>query len=257
MKPAKFNFNSFWFKLFVLLLVLLGLKAFGRLSPVNLLLSLGLWLIFGFLLPWMRLAFNRKIKSRGLPGNYYAFALVVILLVVGLGEIAYGKIADRQLFIYFLMLYITIANVFFIYEQIAESSFQRITTTQAIDKIIVAAVSGVVMFAFAYTELYRLDPQGFQVSRIEANWPGQWVAFMYFSVSTFSTAGFGDIYPVTTVGRLMVCTEIAFATTIVVYVFSFFSRLQEAFKNRALKEENEEPAASGGDSPLPGGDKSA
>jgi len=214
-------------------ILLLILMAFNRLSPVNTLLVTGLWLIFAFLVPGMRKVFYRKLKAHNVTRHSFFSSGLATLIIIVLGEFKGIRMEDRTLFIYFVCLYAVIAILFFIFEKIAESSLLEIPTGSAIANIITASICGVLVFAVTYTEIYRLYPESFSVSRVDANWPGQFVAFVYFSITTFSTVGYGDIYPQTVVGRILVCTEILFATTILVYVFSLFGKLQEAFRAKA------------------------
>lgn len=53
-----------------------------------------------------------------------------------------------------------------------------------------------------YTVLHRLDATSFS-GRVEGP-----VDCFYFSVVTFATVGYGDIYPVTPIARLLTLSEI-------------------------------------------------
>jgi len=70
---------------------------------------------------------------------------------------------------------------------------------------------------FDFASAYRLIYSGTHSSFNEAMGP---VASIYFSVSTWTTTGFGDIHPNTSVARLIVSTELVFAVVTVLTVLT-------------------------------------
>lgn len=62
------------------------------------------------------------------------------------------------------------------------------------------------LFAFVYQILYFSDPSLFTPDHISSEWPG--LSFIYYSVVTFTTLGFGDIVPNSGWIQLIVMVEV-------------------------------------------------
>ncbi|MCL6480033.1 MAG: potassium channel family protein [Peptococcaceae bacterium] len=74
----------------------------------------------------------------------------------------------------------------------------------ALKKAIIVALSTPVIYAFLYRLLVCTDPRSFYGISSEDGF----IDFLYFSVTSFTTTGYGDIYPLTIVGKLLVFSEI-------------------------------------------------
>ncbi len=74
---------------------------------------------------------------------------------------------------------------------------------RAVEAIAFALPMLIVVFAFTYLTISRADPQSFSepLGRVDA---------MYFTVSTLSTVGLGDITPVTPGARIVVTFQMLF-----------------------------------------------
>lgn len=74
---------------------------------------------------------------------------------------------------------------------------------RAVETVALALPTLVIIFAFTYLTISRADPQSFSesLSRVDA---------MYFTVSTVSTVGLGDITPVSAGARIVVTFQMLF-----------------------------------------------
>lgn len=88
--------------------------------------------------------------------------------------------------------------------------------------------AGIVSFAADYTCLYQVDSGSF--SGMNSH-PGPYLhdlgQFMYFSLITFATIGFGDIVPVTGVARAVVMLEVGLSFFIVVFAVSNIKQINQ------------------------------
>ncbi|MDQ0196726.1 ion channel [Paenibacillus wynnii] len=79
-------------------------------------------------------------------------------------------------------------------------------------------------FTVVYTSIYKLFGQtSFQGEGIGQDLLSQFITFLYFSVATFTTVGFGDIAPVDNTSRLVVIMQISFRFITVAYALSMLS----------------------------------
>lgn len=92
-----------------------------------------------------------------------------------------------------------------------------------------------VYFALMYTLLEIGRPSSFESVNTE-DYFSRAVDFLYFSITTFSTVGFGDITPQTEWAKLMVSSEILIAFCMLVIAVNFFRGGKEEVK----KEEEEQ-----------------
>jgi voltage-gated potassium channel len=56
------------------------------------------------------------------------------------------------------------------------------------------------------------------------------MSFIYFSIITFLTVGYGDIIPLTNFSRLLVCIEVIFGFILIIYGISSFSLMYQSYK---------------------------
>lgn len=82
----------------------------------------------------------------------------------------------------------------------------------------------ILYYAAVYTWLYRLDSKSFSVKVDKRNPIDVLVAFIYFSITTFATAG-GDISPQTITARILVSLQVLFFIYIFTMGMVFFASL--------------------------------
>ena len=90
----------------------------------------------------------------------------------------------------------------------------------------------IVMFANLYLSIYIHDRTSFSFNEIkknadfiDSNFFKIGLDFIYFSMITFATVGYGDIVPVSSCARLYVMFEIFFSYSIfVIYISLFFNK---------------------------------
>lgn len=81
--------------------------------------------------------------------------------------------------------------------------------------------SPVLFFTVVYTSIYKLFGQSsFQGKGLGEDLLSQFITFLYFSVATFTTVGYGDIAPIDNTSRLVVVMQICFSFITVAYALS-------------------------------------
>lgn len=160
----------------------------------------------------------------GLFIAYLGITILCWIIATIIGEILVSKI----ILVLFSILYL---NNFIIYafEMIAKVSAKNILYGKAVFNIFKIIIYGIIFFAINYFYIYILDANSF-TGVIGDDFITQIISFLYFSIVTFSTIGFGDILAVSNLARFYVILEGLFSLVIVLLVFSSFSGLIDSFK---------------------------
>lgn len=96
-------------------------------------------------------------------------------------------------------------------------------------------------FAWLYFNMAKVDPGAFAYN---VDKPVVYSRYLYFSVISFTTIGYGDITPVSTAARFLVCTEamigaivnVIFIAILFVYISNFQAFIKELKKEEAAIE---------------------
>lgn len=84
----------------------------------------------------------------------------------------------------------------------------------------------VLSFAFDYQALYMTDINSFKTSITEnSSFFRQFFEFLYFSLITFSSVGFGDIVPVFVSGKIIVMLEVFLSFFVLVFGIANINRI--------------------------------
>lgn len=84
----------------------------------------------------------------------------------------------------------------------------------------------VLSFSADYQALYVLNSENFKFATLpSSSFSLQFFEFLYFSLITFSTVGFGDIVPLTIAGKLLVMLEIFLSFLVLVFGIANINRI--------------------------------
>ncbi|QHI36563.1 hypothetical protein IMCC3317_19260 [Kordia antarctica] len=84
----------------------------------------------------------------------------------------------------------------------------------------------VLSFSFDYHALYITDFDSFKTSLIENDsFFRQFFEFLYFSLITFSSVGFGDIVPISVPGKIIVMLEVFLSFFVLVFGIANINRI--------------------------------
>lgn len=80
----------------------------------------------------------------------------------------------------------------------------------------------ILYYAAVYNWVYRMNPKSF-TGDIDGNTLNEIVTFIYFSITTFATAGMGDMAPVTKTAKILVSLQVLFFVFIFTMGIVFFA----------------------------------
>lgn len=85
-----------------------------------------------------------------------------------------------------------------------------------------AITISILYYAVIYNRVYILNPKSF-TGEIDGNLVNELITFIYFSITTFATAGMGDMAPVTNTAKILVSLQVLFFVFIFTMGIVFFS----------------------------------
>tara|TARA_R110001592_G_scaffold153736_1_gene382474 strand:+ start:198 stop:758 length:561 start_codon:yes stop_codon:yes gene_type:complete len=147
------------------------------------------------------------------------------------------------LFYFYAMFFIDHKNHLIIYVIILFAVFKTITlsynTIKQLSRIVKKCHSfnqllwifglliGLSIFSFAtdYTCLFMFNNQSFIGTSFGKNYFSELFQFFYFSLTTFSTLGYGDISPASNPARFLVILEVFLSFLIIVFAVSNISKI--------------------------------
>lgn len=124
-------------------------------------------------------------------------------------------------------------TIFFVAEMfrhIARTAHHEISQQKIFGMIGLYAFLFVVSFAFDAWILFEVDPLSIAGITHSEGAVHRLADMLYYSVSTFTTAGFGDLLPVSRTARLLASAELMLSFFLTVLVIANFSNLREHFK---------------------------
>lgn len=174
------------------------------------------------------------------PILIYALISVEDLLnLIDLGTIVPGNRGLRGLILIFVLASV-LFYILFIFHEIKDSNSKEVRLQQTLVRISIAAFTCIIFFTVVYTSIYKLFGQSsFQGEGIGQDLLSQLITFLYFSVATFTTVGYGDVAPIDNTSRLVVVMQICFSFITVAYALSMLGLFRKILGPGTTEEEIE------------------
>lgn len=187
--------------------------------------SIGMFLVI-YLLHYV----DKKIRVKTI-----VFSPVLITLMIGIMNKVgsntmveiFGEGIEFVIFLYSFIVFIF--YILFLFEKLAQSP-ENNDTTSVVLRIGTMILSCCIYFALIYLMLYRLSGQHSFSGGIGEDFISQFISFIYFSIVTFMTVGFGDISPVTSITKLIVIFQIIMGYITMIFTIYSFAVLKERSK---------------------------
>lgn len=169
----------------------------------------------------------------------YKFLLVILLGIAGFNigrrEIGDDDINTSLLFIYSIIKAIYICRAFLL--RIRKTANDHLKHTDIISFIGFNALLLVLSYGVDYLTLFEIEPQSFIGITTHDKLIPHITAFIYYSITVFSTTGFGDILPKTVAAQILVSSEMMLSWFLTILVIANFGTIRAAFKKNAADEE--------------------
>ncbi|MCC6726353.1 MAG: two pore domain potassium channel family protein [Saprospiraceae bacterium] len=170
---------------------------------------------------------------------FYRKAVWRFVLMIASGVVLffldYNEVAGRSLKLFFLFALAVVKAVYFVYlnlDILRATAGRHFDFTKYLLFFGISVSMMILSFAIDYFCLYRIESTAFANIPADSMPLEQAIAFCYFSLATFSTAGFGDIYPTQAAGRVLVSLELLMFLVTTVLILSNIHPLRESLGQR-------------------------
>ena len=178
---------------------------------------------------------NKRInmQSNGFYNLLFRKTALPISTILGIGllYIVLMSVIDHSSFLFpFMILALAVAKTIVISSTTLKQLSKLIKTCHSVERLLwifglLISVS-ILSFATDYTCLYTFDQSTFKgVPEYSSSYFYNLSLFIYFSVITFSTVGYGDIAPVSEIARMLVMLEIFLSFFIIVFALTNIKRI--------------------------------
>lgn len=170
--------------------------------------------------------------------NKFIKSLVQLTAVIGLAALLYlvdeFTVINKEINHAIILLIATLKTFYFLshnfdrVKEISEGDDNFVVFMKLMSMNIALTV---LSFATDYYSIYHIYPGSFIGLRETASVAFNFAEFIYFSVTTFSTTGLGDIFPNSLAAKYLVCLEVIIAFITIIFLVSNFAHLKEQTKN--------------------------
>lgn len=158
---------------------------------------------------------------------------LVIAAGVGLFLLDYYEIANLAIGEMILLGISLLKSAYFIryvFERIKTTAHRDFLYSEFLSFIATSILLVVVSYAVDFYCLFRIDETAFSGVPLWAKILTEFINFFYYSISVFTTAGFGDIKPNSTTAQILVSTELMIAFFFTILFIANISHIRESFK---------------------------
>lgn len=123
--------------------------------------------------------------------------------------------------------------VYFVFNTIKQTAHKDFFFDKFMSFVVVSILLVIISFSIDYYCLYRIRPEAFSGIIPKANVLTEFISFFYYSISVFTTAGFGDIKPNSTSAQIFVSTELMIAFFFTILVIANITHIRSSFVDKS------------------------
>lgn len=164
--------------------------------------------------------------------------LIVILIGFFIFLIDYYELADpvnNEVILLILSIAKAAYFIFFVFRTIKETAHKEFYFHEFMSFAVVSILLVIMSFAIDYYCLFRISPDSFAGTIPKENIVSEFISFTYYSISVFTTAGFGDVKPNSTTAQIFVSMELMIAFFFTILVIANISHIRSSFSRTVKK----------------------
>ncbi|MCB9344867.1 MAG: DUF1345 domain-containing protein [Lewinellaceae bacterium] len=160
---------------------------------------------------------------------------MVLLIGIGVFWADYSELSSpliRELVLVALSLAKSVWFVSFVIRRIRLSTQFEFYFHEFMIFIGMSIVLFIISYAIDFYCLYQINPDSFHGLTQPANLANDFLSFFYYSVTTFTTAGLGDIVPASASARLFTSAELIISFFFTIFIIANLAILRESFSQK-------------------------
>lgn len=122
--------------------------------------------------------------------------------------------------------------IYFVFRTIKETAHKEFDFHEFMAFVVVSILLVILSFAFDYYCLFKINDLAFIAIIPKQNIITEFISFFYYSISVFTTAGFGDIKPNSTSAQIFVSAELMIAFFFTILVIANISHIRASYNNK-------------------------
>ncbi len=161
--------------------------------------------------------------------------IIVILIGISIFLLDYFEVANRngnEIILSVISLLKACYFIYFVFRTIKESAHKEFDFHEFMAFVVTSILLVILSFAIDYYCLFRIDAHAFAGLIPKQNILTEFISFFYYSISVFTTAGFGDIKPNSTSAQIFVSTELTIAFFFTILVIANIGHLRTSFTRK-------------------------
>lgn len=167
----------------------------------------------------------------------YKFAIVIFVgfLIFLADFFNLDKPFANEIFLLIICIFKSSYFIWFVFGQIKETTHEKFFFHEFISFIVVSILLVIISYAIDFYCLFRIQGDSFLGLIPKQSIMTEFITFFYFSISVFTTAGFGDVKPNSTTAQIFVSTELMIAYCFTILILANISNIRESFKKKDLQ----------------------
>lgn len=122
--------------------------------------------------------------------------------------------------------------IYFVFRTIKETAHKEFYFHDFMSFIVTSILLVITSFAIDYYCLFRINPDAFLRVIHKHHILTEFVTFFYYSISVFTTAGFGDVKPNSTSAQIFVSMELMIAFFFTILVIANIGQIRSSFAKK-------------------------
>lgn len=125
--------------------------------------------------------------------------------------------------------------IYLVFKTIKDTADKEFYFKDFITFAVVSILLVIISFSIDYYCLFRINPGDFSGIIPKENLLTEFISFFYYSISVFTTAGFGDIKPNSTSAQVFVSMELMIAFFFTILFIANISHIRSSYTKRETK----------------------
>lgn len=162
--------------------------------------------------------------------TYKYFAVIFIgLLIFFLDYYELTNPVINEALLFVISIAKSVYFIYFVFKTIKNTAHKEFYFNEFISFAVVSIQLVIISFAIDYYCLFRINSVSFAGIIPKASIATEFISFFYYSISVFTTAGFGDIKPNSTSAQIFVSMELMIAFFFTILVIANISHIRSSF----------------------------